>query len=48
MLSNPINDMSELNKRLDFIEFALTQRNQGLVDTLSTHLRKLHNLQVFA
>lgn len=47
MLDNPINDIVELNKRLDFIEFALTPRNQGLIDTLTTKLKKMHNLQVF-
>jgi len=47
ILLNPVNDLAELNKRLDFVEFAIQPENSGFIDKLRTNIQKFHDIDVY-
>lgn len=46
ILLNPIKDINELNKRLDFIEFAIKPKHQGFIETVQENIRKIFDVNV--
>ncbi|KAK5650830.1 hypothetical protein RI129_001859 [Pyrocoelia pectoralis] len=45
-LANPTKNMNELNKRLDFIQFALEPKNQTFIDNFQENMKKISDLTV--
>lgn len=43
---NPINDICELNKRLNFIDFTTQMSNMGFVQGLQTSIKKITDVEV--
>ncbi|KAF5279974.1 hypothetical protein FQR65_LT15112 [Abscondita terminalis] len=46
LLRNPIKDVGELKKRLDFIEFAIIPSNQGFIEGLQNNIKKISNVNM--
>ncbi|KAK4882098.1 hypothetical protein RN001_005417 [Aquatica leii] len=46
LLKNPTKDLTELNKRLDFIQFALLPANQGFIQNLQDNIKKISDVTV--
>ncbi|KAB0802504.1 hypothetical protein PPYR_04690 [Photinus pyralis] len=44
ILANPTNNVDELKKRLDFIQFALDAKNQTLIENLQETIKKISDL----
>lgn len=46
VLLNPVKDIKELNKRLDFIDFALLPPNKGFIKNLRDCIKEIRNVDV--
>lgn len=46
ILMHPINNMQELQRRLDFIQFATASTHQGFIESLQDNIKKISDITV--